>query len=74
MTDEDKITIDEIEYAASDLSDNAKSQISSIKFVDEQLQQLHNELAVADTARIGYTKALKAEAEKSKEASANNGD
>ena len=56
-----KITIDDVEYDLNKLSDNAKSQIQNIQFVDTRLQQLHNELAVSDTARIGYTRALKSE-------------
>ena len=56
-----KITIDEVEYNLSDLSDNAKAQLSNIQFVDAQIQHLNNEWAVADTARMGYTNALKAE-------------
>ena len=56
-----KITIDEVEYNLSDLSDNAKAQLTNIQFVDAQIQQLNNEWAVADTARMGYTNALKAE-------------
>ena len=60
-TGEGKITIDGIEYQLDNFSDNAKAQLSSIQFVDSQLQQLSNELAVSDTARIGYTNALKAE-------------
>ena len=56
-----KITIDEVEYNLSDLSDNAKAQLANIQFVDAQIQHLNNEWAVADTARMGYTNALKAE-------------
>ena len=56
-----KITIDEVEYNLNDLSDNAKAQLANIQFVDAQIQQLNNEWAVADTARMGYTNALKAE-------------
>ena len=56
-----KITINEVEYNLSDLSDNAKAQLANIQFVDAQIQQLNNEWAVADTARLGYTNALKAE-------------
>ena len=56
-----KITIDEVEYKLSDLSDTAKAQLANIQFVDAQIQQLNNEWAVADTARMGYTNALKAE-------------
>ena len=59
-----KITIDDVEYNLDDLSDNAKAQLGILQFVDAQLQQLTNELAVSDTARIGYTNALKAELEK----------
>lgn len=56
-----KITVDNVEYNLDDLSDNAKAQLLNIQFVDSQLQQLNNEWAVCDTARIGYTGALKAE-------------
>ena len=40
---------------------NAKAQLTNIQFVDAQIQQLNNEWAVSDTARIAYTNALKAE-------------
>ena len=63
-TDEQKLTIDDVEYKLDDLSEHAKAQLANIQFVDSQIQQLNNELAVADTARIGYTKALKTELEK----------
>lgn len=59
-----KITIDDVEYIFDDLSDNVKAQLANIEFVDQQIQQLNNEWAVADTARIGYTKALQAELSK----------
>ena len=62
----EKVKIDDVEYNVEDLSDNAKAQIENIQFVDEQLQQLNNEWAVSDTARIGYTHALKADLEKMK--------
>ena len=62
--DEPKITIDGNDYLLSNLSENAKSQVANIQFVDAQLQQLNNEWAVSDTARIGYTNALKNEFEK----------
>lgn len=63
-TGEQHITIDDVEYKLDDLSENAKTQLANIQFVDAQLQQLNNEWAVSDTARIGYTDALKAELEK----------
>ena len=60
-SNERKITIGDVEYNVDDLSDNAKAQIANIQFVDQQIQQLNNEWAVADTARMGYTNALKSE-------------
>ena len=59
-----KIIIDDAEYVLDDLSDNAKAQLANIQFVDMQLQQLNNEWAVCDTARIGYTNALRSELSK----------
>ena len=64
MTKDDrqqKITIEGKDYKLDDLSDAAKAQVSNIQFVDAQLQQLSNELAISDTARIGYTNALRSE-------------
>ena len=55
------VNIDGIEYPLDKLSETAKAQLESIQFVDAQIQQLNNELAVADTARIGYTNALRGE-------------
>lgn len=62
--DSQTVKLDDIEYSLDDLSENAKAQIVNIQFVDNQIQQLKNELAVADTARIGYTNALKNELSK----------
>ena len=59
--EEPKITIDGKDYLISDLTENARSQVANIQFVDSQIQQLNNEWAVSDTARIGYTNALKNE-------------
>ena len=47
----------------SQLSEKARAQIENVQFVNEQIMQLSNELSVADTARIGYTQALKRELE-----------
>jgi len=63
-TNTKKVKVDDVEYNLDKLSDNAKAQIANMQFVDAQLQQLNNEWAVSDTARIGYTNALKAELEK----------
>ena len=63
---EETINIDGKDFVLNNLTDNAKSQITNLQFVDAQIQQLNNELAIADTARIGYTNALKAELTKLK--------
>ena len=65
--DKQKVSINGTEYILDDLSDNAKAQLMNIQFVDAQIQQLNNEWAVADTARIGYTRALKSELEKNRD-------
>ena len=56
-----KITIDEIEYNTDDLSDNAKAQVASLQFNEAHMNRLRNELAIADTARMAYSAALKKE-------------
>jgi len=54
------VTIDNIEYAVDSLSDDAKAQFASLHFVDQKLAQLEAEVAVYQTARIGYANALNA--------------
>lgn len=58
---ENLITVDDKEYEIGDMSDAAKTQLSNIQFVDDQIQQLKNEWAISDTARLGYSGALKGE-------------
>lgn len=62
--DERKITVDGVEYKIDDMSDAARTQVMNLRFVTERIQQLNNELAVADTARMGYSAALKREVAK----------
>jgi hypothetical protein len=58
-----RLNIDGVDYDIESLSEVAKSQIINITFSDEQILQLQNELAVSNTARNGYLKALRAELE-----------
>lgn len=60
----DKITIDGQEFDLTNTSEEAKAQISNLQFVNEQILQRNNELQIAQTAKIGYTRALKRELEK----------
>ena len=62
----EKITIDNMEYDLANASDEAKAQIANLQFVNEQLLQRNNELQIAETAKIGYSRALKRELEKIK--------
>ena len=66
MSDDQTIKIDGTDYNLNDLSDAVKAQLENIWFCDQQIQQLQSEWAVADTARIGYSNALKVELERAK--------
>ena len=63
MTDtkDAKITIDEKEYVVADLSEAVRAHIANIQFVDAQIQDLNNQWAVCDTARMAYEAAFKRE-------------
>jgi hypothetical protein len=54
------VNIDSKDYEFESLSDDAKAQLVSLQFVDQKLAQLNAELAVFQTARIGYSNALNA--------------
>ena len=54
----DKIKIDGKEYALNDLSDQAKNQLQAIRFTETEIQRLQALLAVTQTARASYAKAL----------------
>ncbi|MGV8899981.1 MAG: hypothetical protein ACOH2B_12165 [Burkholderiaceae bacterium] len=52
------ITIDNIDYDLDTFSDEAKSQLASLQFVDAELKRLSAQTAVFQTARMAYSKAL----------------
>jgi hypothetical protein len=52
------IKIDDKDYDTDTFSDEAKSQIQSIQYVDQELAKLNAQAAVIQTARIAYAKAL----------------
>jgi len=56
-----QITIDNKPYNLDSLSDNAKGQLASLRFVDAEISRLQAQLAAMQTARIAYGNALKAE-------------
>jgi len=60
MTDRDRtITIDGTEYSWSALSNEAKMQITNLRFVENEIMQLKARLAIAGTAKLAYQTALK---------------
>ena len=60
-----KIKIDDVEYNSEDLSEAGNAQLRSLQFLETQLQQLRNEIAVYQTAHAAYVSGLKAEIEQS---------
>ena len=52
------INIDNIEYDTDKLSDDAKAQLVSLQFCDQELQRLQVQSAAYQTARMAYAKAL----------------
>lgn len=55
------VTIDGKDYRLDQLSAQARMQLANIQFVDARIQQLNNEWAIADTARLAYTGAFRRE-------------
>ena len=54
------ISIDNIDYDLDQLSSDAKAQLASIQFVDQELARLQAQAAALQTARIAYASALRA--------------
>ena len=55
------IKIDNAEYDTDHLSDDAKAQVVSLQFVQQEVARLEAQIAVFKTAEAGYAKALKEE-------------
>ena len=58
-------TLEGSQYALADLTQVARDQLVSLQFVEIRLQQLHDEMAVSQTAHVAYARALKAELDQS---------
>ena len=52
------INIDNVEYDTDKLSDEAKAQLVSVQFCDQELARLQAQTAAIQTARMAYAKAL----------------
>lgn len=55
------VTIDGREYDLEKLSDAAKSQLGNIQVSDQEIARLQQQLAIAQTARQAYARALQGE-------------
>lgn len=69
MTDKQKktVSIDGTEYTLDELSDKAKSNLANLHITDREIARLQQLLAIAQTARNAYAKALKEELPKKDE-------
>jgi hypothetical protein len=54
------IKIDNVDYDSDTLSDEAKAQLVSLQFCDQELARLQAQAAAYQTARMAYSKALQA--------------
>ena len=62
MTDKQPIiTIDGVEYNVNDLSNNAKAQVTNLRVTDAEIEKLKQQLAIYQTARTAYARALSEE-------------
>ena len=55
------VTINNKKYDSEKLSENAKKQLANLSVCDQKIQQLQNELAIVQTARSTYSRALNEE-------------
>ena len=53
-----KVNVNGTEYTMADLSDEAKTQVQNLRGADAEIQHLNMQLALAQTARNAYLKAL----------------
>ncbi|MDR5876559.1 DUF6447 family protein [Halomonas sp. CUBES01] len=59
--DKQTITIDGAEYNVAHLSDNAKAQVTNLRVTDAEIEKLKQQLAIYQTARTAYARALSEE-------------
>ena len=57
------VTIDGKDYNLDDLSEDAKKQLVSLQFAQNEIQRLENQLAVFRTAAVSYSNSLKSSLE-----------
>ncbi|MBK1692777.1 DUF6447 family protein [Ectothiorhodospira mobilis] len=61
------ITIDGTEYPLDQLSENARSQVMNLRVTDHEIARLKQQLAICQTARAAYARALEGELPKTEQ-------
>lgn len=59
--DQATVNIDGVSYPMEQLSENARAQIVNLRVTDQEIARLQTQLAIAQTARAAYAKALTAQ-------------
>lgn len=60
-TKRDTVKINDREYRLADLSEEARAQIASLRVCDAEIARLKAQLAITNTARNAYLRALDAQ-------------
>ncbi len=60
MASKDTIKINGSEYKLADLSKEAKAQLTNLQVCDVELQRLKAQIAITQTAKAAYARALEA--------------
>lgn len=69
-SNERTITIDNVTYNTSDLSKNAMNLVTNLHVTDQQISRLNQQLAISQTARTAYARALAEELPKTEPSTA----
>ena len=59
MTEETKVTIDGEDYLVTDLSEQGKAIINSLKFLEQEMAEMQARMAIFNTAKMAYVAELK---------------
>jgi hypothetical protein len=60
MDDNAAVSVDGRQYLLKDLSESAKSQLMNLRVADQKIAQAQQDLAILQTARNAYARALSA--------------
>jgi hypothetical protein len=58
MATKDTVKINDKEYQLADLSSEAKAQLTNLRVCDAELQRLKAQIAITETAKAAYGRAL----------------